>query len=591
MTSTVETENGTVTAPRIRVHQLARRLGVSTAAVMERAKAVDVDAHSPLQGLDTESVRLILEDFQRAGTGEIGATPRPWVIHRLLRDVTPVADDPVGETSSDDSLSGEATVETLEPELPLDEDIVVEDVVDEEPMAQDLVGEEVAAEESPVEDALEEQPPVEDVVIEDLLEEQPPLEDVVIEDLLVEQPPVEDVVIEDLLVEQPLVVETPVEELPVDQPLVDDDLFEDLLVERPPVEDVVIEDLLGEQPSVAEPPVEESPVEEESGVETSAVGTTMPRRQKRILRTAVLIVIGTTILTLAFALLRPVNGAESQVVVRLSGTGEEARELQSFNVMASSQTVLTPVAEQFGMTVSELRDVFTTELVDDSAVIRLTVTDPDSERARSINEAITDSFLTVANEPVDQAQIDFVDEQIADTRERLDEIAGQTQELEAAEAVTEASRLRIETDQAMAQSRLASLESTLLALTAGGTATAGSISTIQTQIDQTNAVLDALLEELQSLDSPGVVAARSELARLAAEADTLRALLADLEASKVELGLDQVGSAQARLLTPAHVVEGPLGLTPTRAVILGVLVGGLIAAAWVVVATQLAVRR
>ncbi len=576
MTSTVETENGTVTAPRIRVHQLARRLGVSTAAVMERAKAVDVDAHSPLQGLDTESVRLILEDFQRAGTGEIGATPRPWVIHRLLRDVTPAADDPVGETSSDDALSGEATVETLEPELPLDEDIVVEDVVDEEPMAQDLVGEEVAAEESPVEDALEEQPPVEDVVIEDLLEEQPPLEDVVIEDLLVEQP---------------LVVETPVEELPVDQPLVDDDLFEDLLVERPPVEDVVIEDLLGEQPSVAEPPVEESPVEEESGVETSAVGTTMPRRQKRILRTAVLIVIGTTILTLAFALLRPVNGAESQVVVRLSGTGEEARELQSFNVMASSQTVLTPVAEQFGMTVSELRDVFTTELVDDSAVIRLTVTDPDSEQARSINEAIPDSFLTVANEPVDQAQIDFVDEQIADTRERLDEIAGQTQELEAAEAVTEASRLRIETDQAMAQSRLASLESTLLALTAGGTATAGSISTIQTQIDQTNAVLDALLEELQSLDSPGVVAARSELARLAAEADTLRALLADLEASKVELGLDQVGSAQARLLTPAHVVEGPLGLTPTRAVILGVLVGGLIAAAWVVVATQLAVRR
>ncbi len=546
MTSTVETANGTATAPRIRVHQLARRLGVSTAAVMERAKAVDVDAHSPLQGLDAESVRLILEDFQRAGTGEIGATPRPWVIHRLLRDVTPVADDPVGETSSDDALSGEATVETLEPELPLDEDIVVEDVVDEEPMAQDLVGEEVAAEESPVEDALEEEPPVEDVVIEDLLEEQPPLEDVVIEDLLVEQPP---------------------------------------------VEDVVIEDLLGEQPSVAEPPVEESPVEEESGVETSAVGTTMPRRQKRILRTAVLIVIGTTILTLAFALLRPVNGAESQVVVRLSGTGEEARELQSFNVMASSQTVLTPVAEQFGMTVSELRDVFTTELVDDSAVIRLTVTDPDSERARSINEAITDSFLTVANEPVDQAQIDFVDEQIADTRERLDEIAGQTQELEAAEAVTEASRLRIETDQAMAQSRLASLESTLLALTAGGTATAGSISTLQTQIDQTNAVLDALLEELQSLDSPGVVAARSELARLAAEADTLRALLADLEASKVELGLDQVGSAQARLLTPAHVVEGPLGLTPTRAVILGVLVGGLIAAAWVVVATQLAVRR
>ncbi len=546
MTSTVETANGTATAPRIRVHQLARRLGVSTAAVMERAKAVDVDAHSPLQGLDTESVRLILEDFQRAGTGEFGATPRPWVIHRLLRDVTPVADDPVGETSSDDALSGEATVETLEPELPLDEDIVVEDVVDEEPMAQDLVGEEVAAEESPVEDALEEEPPMEDVVIEDLLVEQPPLEDVVIEDLLVEQPP---------------------------------------------VEDVVIEDLLGEQPSVAEPPVEESPVEEESGVETSAVGTTMPRRQKRILRTAVLIVIGTTILTLAFALLRPVNGAESQVVVRLSGTGEEARELQSFNVMASSQTVLTPVAEQFGMTVSELRDVFTTELVDDSAVIRLTVTDPDSERARSINEAITDSFLTVANEPVDQAQIDFVDEQIADTRERLDEIAGQTQELEAAEAVTEASRLRIETDQAMAQSRLASLESTLLALTAGGTATAGSISTIQTQIDQTNAVLDALLEELQSLDSPGVVAARSELARLAAEADTLRALLADLEASKVELGLDQVGSAQARLLTPAHVVEGPLGLTPTRAVILGVLVGGLIAAAWVVVATQLAVRR
>jgi uncharacterized protein involved in exopolysaccharide biosynthesis len=312
---------------------------------------------------------------------------------------------------------------------------------------------------------------------------------------------------------------------------------------------------------------------------------------RRIGLTALGIILGTTVLVTALAVLRPVNAAESEVVITGLGSGGEARELESFNVVASSQTVLAPVSEAMGIPISDLRDAFSSEIVGDSTVLRFVVTDSDPEHARAVNDAIVESYLVVANQTIDQGQVDFIETRVADTGERLDEVTDRLQTLDSAAAVDEATRLRVESDLALAQSRLDTLESRLVDLRSSGEPPAGSISFVETQINETRAALDALLTEMQTLESPEKIAARAEAEQLRTERETLRNELAQLEQLEVELGLDRIAQARARVLAPAHVVDGPVGLTPVRAIALGLLVGGALAFGWIVGATQLRRRR
>ena len=306
----------------------------------------------------------------------------------------------------------------------------------------------------------------------------------------------------------------------------------------------------------------------------------------RVVRMAIAIVFGTALLATVLAAMRPLYGAESEVVVTIAGSVDAEREMQSFSVVASSQSVLAPVAEELEIPLSDLRDSFSSEIVGDSAVLRFLVIDRDPEQAREVNEAIVASYLSIANSPPEQAQLDFLDAEIADIRENLGVTAARIETLDAAEAIDQATRLRIVTDQEIAQSRLANLESRLVDLQSGGEAPSGAVSFLETQIEETRVLLDALVAELQTLDSVDAVIAQAEADRLRDERDSLREQLGQLEALRVEQALDQAGGPRARVLAPAHVLEEPAGLTPFRALALGILVGGVIASAWVVMVTQ-----
>jgi capsular polysaccharide biosynthesis protein len=312
------------------------------------------------------------------------------------------------------------------------------------------------------------------------------------------------------------------------------------------------------------------------------------RERRRVILAAGAIVASTAILATTFAIMRPTHAAESEVIVTTSGSGASDldRELQSFIVVAESQAVLGPVAEEFGISVPELRDSFSSEIIGDSTVLRFVVARQDLESAVAMNQAILNSYLLVANQPADQAQAAFLDAEISTVQQELGVASDRLEVLDAAEAANEASRVRIETDRAIAQNRLASLESRLVDLQSFGEAPPGAISFVSTQVEETRALIDGLVAELQTLESADSAAARGEAEALRDERSALRSELSQLEATKTDLALDQIGGPRAGVLAPTHEVEDSLGLTPIRALALGILVGGALAFAWVVAATQ-----
>lgn len=344
---------------------------------------------------------------------------------------------------------------------------------------------------------------------------------------------------------------------------------------------------------------EPAPEDVESGrVERgpSAVATQLSRIEarwlamegrQRILAVAALIVLGTMLLSVLYAVLRPTYAAESDVVITVDAQGADIeRELQSFNVVASSQTVLAPVAEEFDMSVADLRESVGSEIIGDSTVLRLTTTAGSPEEALALNEALVASFLAVANEPLDEDELTFVGERIELVTEELGTVDSELEGLEAEEAANAATRLRIESERDVVQAQLADLEGLLVDLRASGSPPAGSVTFVESRINDAEARLGELINEGQELESVDA-ATRSSANRLREERAVLRAELREFQALQVDLELGQIAGSRVGVLAAGHMVDEAVGLTPTRAVALGLLVGGALAFAWVAAATQL----
>lgn len=313
--------------------------------------------------------------------------------------------------------------------------------------------------------------------------------------------------------------------------------------------------------------------------------------RQRILAAGALIVLGTMLLTVLYALVRPTYAAESDVVITINGDGSEIeRELQSFNVVASSQTVLAPVAEEFDMSVPDLRRSFGSEIVGDSTVLRLTTTAGSPEEALALNEALVASFLAVANEPLDQDELSFVAERIDLVTAEMTALDAELAVQEAEEASNAATRLQIESERDVIQAQLADLEGLLVDLRASGSPPAGSVTFVESRINDAEARLAELITEGQELESVDA-ATRSTANRLREERAVLRSDLREFQALQVDLELGQIAGNRVAVLAAGHMVDDPVGLTPTRAVVLGLLVGGALAFAWVVAATQLRRQR
>jgi hypothetical protein len=313
--------------------------------------------------------------------------------------------------------------------------------------------------------------------------------------------------------------------------------------------------------------------------------------RQRILSVGAVIVLGTMLVTLLYALVSPTYAAESDVVITINGLGSEVdRELQSFNVVATSQTVLAPVAEEFDMSVPDLRESFGSEIIGDSTVLRLTTTAGSPEEALALNEALVASFLTVANQPLDQDELTFVAERIDLVTAEMAALDSELSELEAEEAANAATRLQVESERDILQAQLADLEGLLVDLRASGSPPAGSVTFVEGRINDAEAQLTELITEAQALESVDA-ATRSAADRLREERAVLRAELREFQALQVDLELGQIAGNRVAVLAAGHMVDDPVGLTPTRAIVLGLLVGGALAFAWVVAATQLRRQR
>jgi hypothetical protein len=102
-----------------------------------------------------------------------------------------------------------------------------------------------------------------------------------------------------------------------------------------------------------------------------------------------------------------------------TGFLRQDRNLSTQEVLITGRSVLDPVAVQFGMTVDDMQDHLSTEVVEESEVIRLQFTDPSRAQARKVLVAIVARYLEISNNPARTAVREYLDAQLADVRARL----------------------------------------------------------------------------------------------------------------------------------------------------------------------------
>jgi hypothetical protein len=102
-----------------------------------------------------------------------------------------------------------------------------------------------------------------------------------------------------------------------------------------------------------------------------------------------------------------------------TGFLRQDRNLSTQEVLITGRSVLDPVAVQFGMAVDDMQDHLSTEVVEESEVIRLQFTDPSRAQARKVLDAIVARYLETSNNPARTEVRAYLDAQLADVRARL----------------------------------------------------------------------------------------------------------------------------------------------------------------------------
>jgi uncharacterized protein involved in exopolysaccharide biosynthesis len=102
-----------------------------------------------------------------------------------------------------------------------------------------------------------------------------------------------------------------------------------------------------------------------------------------------------------------------------TGFLRQDRNLSTQEVLIESRSVLDPVAVQFGIPVDDLTEHLTTEVVDESEVIRLQFTDPSRTQGQEVLAAVVAQYVAISNNPARAAVRQYLDVQLADVRARL----------------------------------------------------------------------------------------------------------------------------------------------------------------------------
>jgi tetrahydromethanopterin S-methyltransferase subunit G len=287
-----------------------------------------------------------------------------------------------------------------------------------------------------------------------------------------------------------------------------------------------------------------------------------------------------------------VRRAESDVIVRLGGLdfSEIDRQLDSYVVVAESETVIGPAAREIGMSPLDLRDAMTVGLIGDSAVIRFGVEDVDEETALAANTAVVQQYLSVVNTPADESFLVFIDGEIDGVRASLLGIESSLGTLAIRRSDNAARRAGLTATQETLRGRLVSLYARRTDIQTGAAVPGTSISAIQAEIDDLQEQLDTVTSEVELIESAEATDAAAE-AQLFSEQGALRSELSRLEDRRVGLGIDQLGQARARVLTSPHMIADSGTPTAARGGAFGLAVGLILALVFVVFVSRLRQRQ
>ena len=287
-----------------------------------------------------------------------------------------------------------------------------------------------------------------------------------------------------------------------------------------------------------------------------------------------------------------VRRAESDVIVRLSGFdfSEIDRQLDSYVVVAESETVIGPAAREIGMSPLDLRDAMTVGLIGDSAVIRFGVEDVNEGIALAANTALVQQYLSVVNTPADESLLVFIDGEIDGVRASLVDIESSLGTLAVRRSDNAARRAGLVATQETLRGRLVSLYARRTDIQTGAAVPGTSIGAIQAEIDDLQEQLDTVTSEVELIESADATDALAE-AQLFSEQGALRSELSRLEDRRVGLGIDQLGQARARVLTSPHMIADSVTPTAARGGAFGLAVGLILALVFVVFVSRLRQRQ
>lgn len=179
----------------------------------------------------------------------------------------------------------------------------------------------------------------------------------------------------------------------------------------------------------------------------------------------------------------------------------EDRRLLTQIVTFTSDAVLGPVADEYGMDIDDLRAKIDVETVDLSEVLRLDVRDADAATALELNRAVLDQYLRTVN---GENNTSFSQDLVSRRRDLVADL-----------------------DTARAEAADDQVELTTMAEQAG-------------QLERRIALLDNRLDRLSALEEQGVAGGAVSQSAIASKLSDTATELSDAEAELVRLRVDQI---------------------------------------------------
>jgi uncharacterized protein involved in exopolysaccharide biosynthesis len=164
-----------------------------------------------------------------------------------------------------------------------------------------------------------------------------------------------------------------------------------------------------------------------------------PRRRRRLtgrqallllLPALVIVALGATGGWAATQYVPPKYSAHADVLYSISteqptGFLRQDRNITTQLVLVDSQTVLQPVAAEWNVSVETLGEAVAASAVEDSEIIRITLTDADPQRAERMLAAVVDRYLAVSSDDARAELREYIDGQLTEILGRISELRPQ----------------------------------------------------------------------------------------------------------------------------------------------------------------------